>query len=119
MSIPKHAVKNARAAIAGLNVLEPKPPKTILPIAMAKAPPIATSHTGTAGGSDRARIMPVTTALRSSTELAFLRIRLQSHSVATQVSTHVPITTAARTLKNHRAASKSKMLPVGVLPGAC
>ena len=65
ISIPKQAVRNVLPAIAGLNIFEPSPPKTIFPIAIAKTQPITAAHRGNLGGSDIAKIIPVTTALRS------------------------------------------------------
>jgi hypothetical protein len=90
--IPKLTVKNALPIIAGLNILAPSPPKTILPTAIAKQLPVIAAQSGMAGGSDNARIKPVITALKSprdSSGLDFLRIRLQSHSVTTAEITHV------------------------------
>jgi hypothetical protein len=91
--------------MAGLNMFEPNPPKTILPIAMAKTLPITATHHGTAGGSDSARIMPVTTALRSSSEFDFLQITLQSHSVTMHEIMQTEITSMAWSLKNSAAAA--------------
>ena len=48
---------------------------------MEKTLPITAAQTGRLGGSDKARMTPVTTALKSSSELGFLRIKLHSHSV--------------------------------------
>jgi hypothetical protein len=83
ISMPKQAVKNALPTMAGLKILEPSPPKTIFPIAMEKTLPIIAAQIGKLGGTDSARIIPVTTALKSPRESGFLRILLQSHSVAT------------------------------------
>jgi len=83
INMPKQAVKNALPTMAGLKILEPSPPKTIFPIAMEKTLPIIAAQIGKLGGTDSARIMPVTTALKSPRESGFLRILLQSHSVAT------------------------------------
>ena len=85
--IPKHAVRKALPTIAGLKILAPSPPKTILPIAMQKTLPITAAKTGSFGGSDSASIMPVTTALRSRSDskgFSLWRIKLQIHSVATE-----------------------------------
>jgi hypothetical protein len=99
ISIPKQAVRKALPAIAGLKIFAPSPPKTILPIAMAKALPITAAQAGKLGGSDSARIMPVTTALKSPRELGFFRIRLQSHSVATDAMMQVDMRISAYILK--------------------
>ncbi|MBA7708073.1 hypothetical protein ES703_116960 [subsurface metagenome] len=95
INTPKEAVRNVRPTIAGLKILAPSPPKTILPIAMEKTLPTTAVQIGRLGGSDNARIMPVTTALKSPSELGFLRIMLQSHSVATDEITHVQIRISA------------------------
>jgi hypothetical protein len=92
ISIPKEAVRNALPIIAGLNILQPRPPKTILPIMIAKAEPITAAQIGRAGGTEKARMMPVTTALKSPSEFGFLRTRLQSHSEMMQVIMHEPVT---------------------------
>jgi hypothetical protein len=95
ISIPKQAVKNVLPTMAGLKMFEPSPPKTILPMAMEKTLPIIAAQTGKLGGTDSASIMPVTTALKSPRELGFLRIKLQSHSVATDEITQVDISISA------------------------
>jgi hypothetical protein len=92
ISIPKEAVRKALPIIAGLNILQPSPPKTILPTIIAKPEPITQAQTGSAGGIEKARMMPVTTALKSPSEFGFLRMRLQSHSETTQVIMHDPVT---------------------------
>ncbi len=97
--IPKQAVMKALPTIAGLKVFEPRPPKTILPIAIAKALPIIAAHQGRCGGTDRARIIPVTTALKSSTLFGFFLIRLQSHSVRTEAMMQTVIRISARVRK--------------------
>ena len=86
---PNEAVKNVLPTIAGLKIFAPSPPKTILPMAMEKTPPITAVQIGSFGGSDNASIIPVTTALKSSRELGFLQIRLQIHSVAAHEITQV------------------------------
>ncbi len=91
INMPKEAIRNALPTIAGLKMLEPSPPKTIFPIATAKLLPITATQKGKAGGSDKARITPVTTALKSPREFGCLRIRLQSHSVATAEITQAEI----------------------------
>ena len=80
-------------------MLEPSPPKTILPMAMANALPSTAAHTGRAGGNDSARISPVNIALPSCRLSGRRRIRLHNHSVAAHASTHTVISTAARTRK--------------------
>ena len=50
---------------------------------------IIATQNGIAAGSDSARIIPVTTALKSPSEFGFLRITLHSHSVITQLITQV------------------------------
>ena len=89
--IPKLAVRNALPTIAGLKILEPSPPKTIFPSAMEKTLPMTAAQIGRLGGSDSARITPVTMALKSPNEFGFLQIRLQSHSVTTDEITQVQI----------------------------
>jgi hypothetical protein len=95
INTPKEAVRNVLPTIAGLKMFAPSPPKTILPIAIEKTPPITAVQMGSFGGRDNARIIPVTTALKSPSELGFLQIRLQSHSVATDEITQAPIRTSA------------------------
>ncbi len=96
INTPKEAVRNVRPTMAGLKIFAPSPPNTILPIAMEKTLPTIAVQTGSLGGSDSARIMPVTTALKSPNELGFLRITLQSHSVATDEITQVQIRISVR-----------------------
>jgi len=62
---------------------------------MEKTLPIIAAQMGRLGGRDSARIIPVTTALKSSRELGFLRILLQSHSVTTAEITHVAVSMSA------------------------
>jgi hypothetical protein len=92
--IPNDAVRKILPAIAGLKILEPSPPKTILPIAIANALPIAAAHSGKAGGSENASIIPVTTALKSPSDdagLGILRMMLHNNSVIRQVITQVAV----------------------------
>jgi hypothetical protein len=92
---PNEAVRNVLPTMAGLKIFAPSPPKTILPIAMETMLPIIAVQIGSLGGSDNASIIPVTTALKSSSVLDFLQIKLQSHSVATHEITQVKIRTGA------------------------
>jgi hypothetical protein len=46
----KLAIMNARPTRAGLNRLNPSPPKITLPIRIENAPPISACHAGTSGG---------------------------------------------------------------------
>jgi hypothetical protein len=64
--------------------LQPSPPKTILPIIIANPEPITHAQTGIVGGRERARIIPVITALKSPSEFGFLRTKLQTASKTTQ-----------------------------------
>ena len=82
----------------------PRPPKTILARAIAKAPPMTAAQNGIIGGSDRARMMPVTTALRSNREVGWARSLLQIHSAAMHAATQEAITMTACRRKNHTAA---------------
>jgi len=95
MSMPKEAVRKARPAIAGLKMFAPSPPNTIFPIAIENAEPITAAQRGRVGGTERASIIPVTTALKSPRELGFFLIRLQSHSVAAAERTQVAISITA------------------------
>lgn len=99
ISTPKEAVRKARPTMAGLNTLAPSPPKAILATPTAITEPMAAAQKGNAGGSDNARITPVTTALRSQREPGFLRMRLQTHSVAIHQTTQTPIRIRPRARK--------------------
>jgi len=46
INMPKEAVRNVLPTIAGLKILAPSPPKTILPIAIQKTLPIIAAQTG-------------------------------------------------------------------------
>jgi len=109
---PKHAVKKHLPAIAGLNILQPKPPNTILPISIANPEPIMHAHHGIVAGSENARIMPVTTALKSPSELSFLRKRLQRASNATHETMQLASTISARDLKKIIEAAIAGTSPI-------
>ena len=81
-------------------------------IAIAIALPTTAAHIGIAAGSERASMMPVTTALRSPSELGFLAIRLHNHSVTTHVITQAAITAAACSLKYITAATMGNARPM-------
>ena len=89
ISIPKEAVRKALPTMAGLKTFAPSPPKTIFPIAIAKAVPIITAQRGIAGGSDSASSIAVRIALRSPRELGFFLMWLQINSVITAVTIQV------------------------------
>jgi hypothetical protein len=97
--VPKQAVRKHLPAIAGLKIFAPSPPKTILPIIIAKPEPIIQTQNGMLGGSEKARMMPVTTALKSPSEFGFFLARLQTASKATQEMTQLARTIPARILK--------------------
>jgi hypothetical protein len=112
INIPKQAVKNVLPTMAGLKILQPSPPKTIFPIAIEKTLPITAAQMGRLGGTDSASIMPVTTALKSPSELGFLRIALQSHSVTTEQITQVDISMNAWMRKYQPAAIIAGARPI-------
>ena len=85
--------------MAGLKIFEPKPPNSILTMTIANALPMIAIEYGIAGGSDNAKITPVTMALRSPSEEGRLRSRLHSHSLTTQLTTQTAITSSARSRK--------------------
>jgi hypothetical protein len=95
MRAPNEAVKKTRAAMAGLNTLQPRPPNSDFVITMANALPSTAAHSGIVGGSDKARITPVNTALRSPTVLGFRRMTLQIHSLTTHDTIQVASTQTA------------------------
>ena len=59
---PKQIIRKARPTMAGLKIFEPKPPKSILAIPMATTEPLTQANQGSVGGTEKARIRPVTTA---------------------------------------------------------
>jgi hypothetical protein len=109
---PKHAVRKHLPAIAGLNILQPRPPNTILPISIANPEPIMHAHHGIVAGSENARIMPVTTALKSPRELGFLRKTLQSHSNTTHETMQLAKTISACALKKTIEAATAGKSPM-------
>jgi hypothetical protein len=85
---PSHDIMTtARPTSAGLNRLNPSPPKSILASPMATMPPARQIHHGVSGGTDIASSMPVTTAERSP--MVCVRLRTAFH--ANSVATHAPI----------------------------
>src|SRR5690554_1533800 len=89
------ARRNALPAKAGLKRLCPNPPKTCLPMIMAKNAPNIVIHQGSSGGRLKARSRPVTTALPSPTVIRRPIIRWQRASARTAAKIETAMTTSA------------------------
>ena len=91
IAVGKERRRNTRAAIAGLNMFCPSPPKVIFTTPIAKIAPIVSTHQGQDTGTFRARRIAVTTAERSPTEQGFLRRNLlMRYSTPTQETMLTP-----------------------------
>ena len=87
--------RKTRATSAGLNGLNPRPPKTSLPRKIATAQPTTTIQAGEAGGRFIPSRSPVRAALPSDTVISRPIIRWKSASNATQPAVEVIRTTSA------------------------
>ena len=58
----KLSITKARPTMAGLKMLQPKPPKATFPIPIATHEPITATYHGALQGSDRPKMTPVMAA---------------------------------------------------------
>ncbi len=104
MAAGKEISRNTRPVSAGLNMLQPSPPKAILATPMAITEPATAIHHGSEEGRLSASRTPVTTAERSPMLFGRLSIqRLTEYSIATHAATDTRRTFRAGRRKKYSA----------------
>src|SRR5271165_914574 len=103
IAVGKAACRNARPTSAGLNMLKPSPPNSILPGATAINPPTAVIHRGNPGGRTKPSRMPVITTEKSPTDVSFFEILQAICSVSTQEPVETINSASALTPNSHTA----------------